>query len=171
MLVMLALTAVTGCAKTAAPTVARTTAAAELEAERAYAIETVLGIGPAYGAKLKEAKITNTNKLLEATSTRYKRQQLAEQTGIPYKLVLQFAQKVAIMSIGGIGPRQSNLLAAVGVDSVQDLARRDPANLWERVGIANAFEPKFVGHTPSLETVTKWVAEAKKIAHKTDSEE
>lgn len=171
MLLMLALTTTVGCAKTAAPSVSRPAALAELEAERAYGIETVLGIGPTYGTKLKAAKITNTSKLLEATKSRYKRQQLAEATGIPYKLVLQWAQKVAIMNIAGVGPRQSNLLAAVGVDSIQDLARRDPDNLWERVGVANTFEPKFVGHTPSLATVTRWVAAAKKIAHQTDNDE
>ena len=170
-LLLATLTAATGCAKQALPVAPRTQAAAELEAERAYSIETVLGIGPVYGAKLREAKLTNTQKLAEATKTRYKRQQLAEKTGIPYKLVLAWAQKVALMNIKGLGPRNSNLLAAVGVDSPAELAQRDPANLWERVGVANAFEPKFVAHTPSLATITKWVEAAKAIAHETENDE
>lgn len=166
-LLLVSLSLATGCAKQAMPVAPQPQLAAELEAERAYGIETVLGIGPTYGAKLREAKITNTKKLAEATSTRYKRQKLAEQAGIPYKLVLAWAQKVALMNIKGLGPRNSNLLAAVGVDSPAELAQRDPAKLWERVGVANAFEPKFVGHTPSLETITKWIAEAKRIAKET----
>ncbi len=169
-LLLVSLTAATGCAKQALPAAPRTQVASDLEAERAYSIETVLGIGPTYGAKLREAKITNTKKLAEATNTRYKRHKLAEQADIPYKLVLAWAQKVALMNIKGLGPRNSNLLAAVGVESPSELARRDPANLWERVGVANAFEPKFVGHTPSLATVTKWVEEAKKIADETEND-
>lgn len=169
-LLLVSLMVATGCAKQPMPVAPRTQAAAELEAERAYGIETVLGIGPSYGAKLREAKITNTKKLAEATSTRHKRHRLADEAGIPYKLVLAWAQKVALMNIKGLGPRNSNLLAAVGVDSPAELAQRDPAKLWERVGIANAFEPKFVANTPSLATVTKWVAEAKKIADETEKE-
>lgn len=169
-LLLVTLSVATGCAKQALPVAPTAQTASALEAERAYAIETVLGIGPTYGAKLRDAKITNTKKLAEATSTRYKRQKLADTAGIPYKLVLAWAQKVALMNIKGLGPRNSNLLAAVGVDSPAELAQRDPANLWERVGVANAFEPKFVANTPSLATITKWVAEAKKIADETEND-
>jgi predicted flap endonuclease-1-like 5' DNA nuclease len=128
-----------------------------VEADRAYKIEDVLGIGPVYGGKLREAGVTNTDKLLNATKTRYQRQKLAETTGIPYKLVLAWAQKVEVMTIKGIGPRQSNLLASIGITSAKELARRVPANLHDRLGVANTFSPKFVDRTPTLTTVTKWV--------------
>ncbi len=132
-----------------------------VEADRAYKIEDILGIGPVYGTKLREAGVTNTDKLLAATSTRYKRQKLAETTGISYKLVLGWAQKVELMTIKGIGPRQSNLIASVGITSAAELARRVPANLHDRLGVANTFAPKFVDHSPTLSTVTKWVDSAK----------
>jgi len=132
-----------------------------VEADRAYKIEDVLGIGPVYGAKLREAGVTNTEKLQKATSTRYQRQKLAQTTGIPYKLVLAWAQKVELMTIKGIGPRQSNLLAAIGITSAKELARRVPANLHDRLAVANTFTPKFVDRTPTLATITKWVDAAK----------
>ena len=128
-----------------------------VEADRAYKIEDVLGIGDVYGQKLRAAGVTNTDKLLQATKTRYQRQKLAETTGIPYKLVLQWAQKVELMTIKGIGPRQSNLLASIGITSAKELARRVPENLYERLGIANTFTPKFVDRTPSLNTLKKWI--------------
>lgn len=132
-----------------------------VEADRAYKIEDVLGIGPVYGAKLREAGVTNTEKLQKATITRHQRQKLAQTTGIPYKLVLAWAQKVELMTIKGIGPRQSNLLAAIGITSSKELARRVPANLHDRLAVANTFTPKFVDRTPTLATITKWVDAAK----------
>lgn len=134
-----------------------------VEADRAYKIEDVLGIGPVYGTKLREAGITTTQKLQEATTTRYKRQKLAEKTGISYKLVLAWAQKVELMTIKGIGPRQSNLLAAIGITSSKELGRRVPQNLHDRLAIANTFTPKFVDRTPSLNTITKWIEAAKAL--------
>jgi nucleotidyltransferase/DNA polymerase involved in DNA repair len=116
-----------------------------------------------YGEKLRKEGLTNTDKLLAACTTRYKRQQLAEKTGIPYKLVLAWAQKVELMKIHGVGPRGSNLLNAVFVRSVKDLAERNPENLAERVGIANSFKPKFLDNTPSQATVTKWIEAARAL--------
>ena len=122
-----------------------------------------MGIGPVYGAMLREAGVTTTEKLQKATVTRYQRQKLAQTTGISYKLILNWAQKVELMTIKGIGPRQSNLLASIGITSSKELGRRVPANLHERLGIANTFKPKFVDNTPSLNTVTKWIESAKGI--------
>ncbi|MNK71406.1 DNA repair and recombination protein RadA [compost metagenome] len=142
-----------------------------VEADRAYKIEDVLGIGPVYGAKLREAGVTNTEKLQKATTTRYQRQKLAETTGISYKLVLAWAQKVELMTIKGIGPRQSNLLASIGITSSKELARRVPANLHDRLGVANTFTPKFVDNTPSVNTVTKWIDAAKAMPTKISNDE
>lgn len=169
-LLVVALIAPTGCAQVPSAT-APVQAAGVVEAERAYAIENLLGIGPVYGKKLREAGVTSTTKLVEATRTRYKRQALASKADIPYKLVLAWAQKVALMELPGIGPRQGNLLAAVGVESIQELARRDAANLHERLAVANTFKPKFVDNTPSLAMVEKWVKAAREQAGRTAAEE
>ena len=163
--------ALPGCAKNNMPMAPAVVATSGVEAERSYRIEDMMGVGPVYGEKLREAGVTNTKRLLEETSTRYKRKQLAEETGIPYKRVLAWAQKVALMKISGIGPRQSNLLAAVGIESVTELARRDEENLFERVGVANAFKPHFVDGNPSLATVTRWIKEAKQVAKQVEAED
>lgn len=153
-----------GChANPTAPLAASTVSTESVDALRSYPVENILGIGPVYGDKLRKAGVKNTADLLEATSNRYRRHKLADDTGIPYANVLKLAQKVALMKIDGIGVRQSNLLQAVGVDSVSELARRDADNLAERVAQANAFKPHFVDGTPSLATVTKWIAQAKKV--------
>lgn len=160
-LLVVSLGLLAGCGTPAPVAPVETLESGIVEADRSYKIEDLLGIGPVYGAKLREAGITNTQKLLDATTTRYKRQKLAEKTGVSYKLILAWAQKVELMKIKGIGPRQSNLLAAIGVASAKELAQRVPENLHERMGRANAFSPNFVDRTPSLNTVTKWVDAAK----------
>jgi predicted flap endonuclease-1-like 5' DNA nuclease len=154
-----------GCGQAPTVAVAPTGMAADagFEAERAYAIENTLGIGPTYGEKLRKAGVSNTQKLLDQTASRRARQALAEKAEIPYKRVLGWAQQAELMKIAGIGPRQANLLAAVGVASVKELAQRKPENLTERVGVANSFSPRFVDRTPSLATVTKWIAAAKEM--------
>jgi predicted flap endonuclease-1-like 5' DNA nuclease len=161
-LVVLSIGMLAGCGQ--APTApAATQAATDLEAERAYKIEDLLGIGPVYGEKLRKLGLTNTDKLLAACTTRAKRKDVAAEADIPYKLVLAWAQKVELMKIKGIGPRGSNLLNAVFVQSVKDLANRSPENLHERVAIANTFKPKFLDNTPSAATITKWVEAAKAL--------
>ncbi|HEY9854595.1 MAG TPA: DUF4332 domain-containing protein [Stenomitos sp.] len=160
LLLVLAAGALGGCgASSFTPVVA--VESDEAEADGAYKIEAVMGIGPVYGVKLRQAGVTTTQKLQEATATRRQRQDLAQKADIPYKLVLAWAQKVELMRIKGIGPRQSNLLAAVGVSSVKELAQRRADNLAERVGIANAFKPQFVANTPSQATVANWIEAAK----------
>lgn len=170
-LLLLALGVLGGCGTPAPVAPVEALESGIVEADRAYKIEDILGIGPVYGAKLREAGVTNTQKLLDATTTRYKRQKLAEQTGIPYKHVLSWAQKVELMKIRGIGPRQSNLLAAIGVASARELAQRDPENLHDRLARANAFSPNFVDRTPSLNTVSKWVSAAKDMPKSVSSDQ
>lgn len=169
-LLLLASVGMAGCGTAAGPLAPAmmTAASSSIEAQHTYKIEDTLGIGPVYGAKLRAVGITTTAKLLAATKTRYARQQLAEKTGIPYKLVLGWADKANLMSIPGIGVREANFLSAAGVASVSELAQRNPQNLADRLGVANNLGDKFVGGTPSLATVTKWVAAAKQMSGSID---
>lgn len=159
-LAALALGLMTGCGSQPVGTVAASEAT--VEANRAYSIIDMQGIGPVYGAKLKAAGLSNTHKFLAATQDRKGRQDVAEQTGIPYKLVLRWAQKAELMRISGIGVKQADLLEACGVDSVKDLARRNAANLTERVWAANHVgRTPFIKTNPSEATVAKWIEAAK----------
>lgn len=139
------------------------TATTTMEADASYKLEDVLGIGPKYAEKLRTAGVTTPVKLLNATGTRTERQRLARETGIPYGNVLHMARKVELMRITGIGVRQSNLLEAVGVDSVKELAQRKAENLHDRMMLANNISRPFTKTNPSLSSVTKWVAQAKEM--------
>ncbi len=127
-----------------------------------YKIEEIEGIGPVMGEKLRNAGINTTDKLLEATATKTQRKNLAEATDITEKLILKFANMADLFRIHGIGQEYSELLEAAGVDTVPELAMRNPENLFAKMEEVNE-EKKLTRRTPSLKEVEKWVAEAKEL--------
>ena len=157
------------CAHTPMPMAASlpvTPAAATVNAESSkkyYRVDEIEGIGPVYQAKLKEVGITSTSNLLTALATRKQRTDVAEKTGISDKRLLSWANKADLMRLGGIGPQMSDLLEAIGVNTVPQLAQRaDVDALHERMVFANNISKKFVGAVPPAERVMGWIEAARK---------
>lgn len=121
------------------------------------------GIGPVYKQALKEkAGITTTEALLEAAASPRQREDLATKTGIPEKLVLEFANLADLFRIRGVGEEYSDLLEEAGVDTVVELAQRNADNLHEALRKTNEREA-LVRRLPTLKQVKDWVAQAKKL--------
>jgi predicted flap endonuclease-1-like 5' DNA nuclease len=127
-----------------------------------YKVEEIEGIGEKIGAKLREAGINSTDKLLAGTKTKKQRKDLAESTGISEKLVLKFANMADLFRINGIGEEYSELLEVAGVDTVPELAMRNAENLTKKMEEVNE-KKKLVRRTPSLKEVEKWIDEAKTL--------
>lgn len=127
-----------------------------------YKIEEIEGIGPVYGKKLRDAGITTTDKLRQATTTKKQRQALAASTTIDEKLILSWANMVDLFRIKGVGAQYSELLEAAGVDTVKELAQRSPENLFAKMNEVNEAK-KLVRQTPALKSVQSWVAQAKEL--------
>lgn len=130
-------------------------------------VEEIEGIGPEYAKKLGEVGIKTTDDLLEAGGTKDGRKTLAEKTGIPEKLILEWVNLADLFRIKGIGEEYSDLLEEAGVDTVAELARRDPANLHAKILEVNK-EKKLVRRPPTLNQVTDWVNQAKKLPRKVE---
>ena len=130
-------------------------------------IEAVEGIGPTYAKKLKEAGIDTTDELLEACCTRKGREEIAEKTGISTKLILEWVNLSDLFRIKGIGEEYSDLIEEAGVDTVAELARRNPENLHAKIIEVNE-EKELVRRPPSLEQVRGWVEQAKKLPRKVE---
>jgi predicted flap endonuclease-1-like 5' DNA nuclease len=128
-------------------------------------IEDIEGIGPSYAAKLKEMGISTVEKLLERGASRGGRQEIASTTGIRDDLVLRWVNHADLYRIKGVGAELAELLEAAGVDSVPELAQRDPENL-QKVMAAKNEEEKLTRRVPSKSQVTAWVAEAKTLEWK-----
>ena len=120
-----------------------------------YPLEKIVGIGPVYKEKLGEAGITFTKELLEASATPKSRRELCEKTGISESLILQWANHCDLMRIPSIGPEEADVLEEIGVDTIPELAQRNPENLFEAYQkYVKKFEGKWM---PDQETVDKWV--------------
>ncbi|MEM3046907.1 MAG: DUF4332 domain-containing protein [Candidatus Bathyarchaeia archaeon] len=117
---------------------------------------------PAYAEKLSALGIKTTADLLEAGKTSKKREELAQKTGISAKLILEWVNLADLVRVPGIGEEYSDLLEEAGVDTVAELAQRDPENLHAKMLEVNK-QKKLVKRPPALSAVKKWVEEAKKL--------
>jgi predicted flap endonuclease-1-like 5' DNA nuclease len=122
-------------------------------------LDYVEGIGPVYAAKLAEAGVMNPLDLLNAGATPKGRQDLAEKTGISHALILKWVNHADLYRIKGVGSEYADLLEAAGVDTVVELATRNPQNLFEKMTMVNE-EKMLVRKTPVLTQVEGWVEQA-----------
>ncbi len=130
-------------------------------------IEEIEGIGSAYAKKLVEAGIKTTDDLLAAGATPKGREELAAKTGISSKLILEWVNLADLFRIKGIGEEYSDLLEEAGVDTVAELAKRDPENLHAKILEVNE-KKKLVRRPPTLKQVKDWVEQAKKLPRKVE---
>jgi predicted flap endonuclease-1-like 5' DNA nuclease len=122
----------------------------------------VEGIGETYAGKLAKAGIANTKALLEKGATPKGRKEIAEKTGISEKIVLEWINHVDLFRIKGVGEEYSDLLEEAGVDTVPELAQRNPDNLHQKLAEVNQSK-KLVRQLPSLTQVQSWVEQAKQL--------
>ena len=121
------------------------------------------GIGPTYKQALKERTgITTTEALLEAAATPSGREKLAAKSGISPTLILEWANLADLFRIRGVGEEYSDLLEEAGVDTVAELAQRNPANLYQSLKDTNEREA-LVRRLPTAKQVEDWVAQAKRL--------
>jgi predicted flap endonuclease-1-like 5' DNA nuclease len=125
-------------------------------------IAKIEGIGPVYGEKLRGVGITTVEALLEAAASPKGRQELAEKTEITEKLILEWANLADLFRFKGVGEEYSDLLEEAGVDTVVELARRNPENLYNSLKEIND-EKKLVRALPGPNQVKSWVEQAKEL--------
>ena len=118
------------------------------------------GIGPVYAEKLQAIGIKTVEALLKAGATFKGREDIAEQTGISKALVLEWVNHADLYRIKGVGEEYSDLLEEAGVDTVVELATRNPENLYAKIIEVNEAK-KLVRRPPSQSMVSDWVLQAK----------
>ena len=122
------------------------------------------GVGEVYAGKMKKAGIETTEALLEKGSTPKGRKEIAEATGIGDAWILKWVNRADLFRIKGIGEEYSDLLEVAGVDTVPELAQRNPENLYAKLGEVNAAK-KLVRKIPALTQVNDWIEQAKALPH------
>lgn len=124
----------------------------------------VEGIGKKFQKQLQKAGISTSEGLLKAGATRKGRNQLAKESGISAKLILEWVNRVDLFRIKGVGTQYADLLESSGVDTVVELGKRVPENLLARMEKANTKGKKrLVRQLPGLNQVKAWVKHAKRL--------
>ncbi len=111
-------------------------------------------------AKLHEAGIDKPSDLLARAATPLGRKELAEATGLSNATILAGVKKMDLMRIRGVGVKHGALLLAAGVDTVPELAQRNPQNLHAALRSVNA-DKQIVVDMPKEAEVADWVERAK----------
>jgi len=128
-------------------------------------IDRIEGIGSGYASTLKVAGISSVEALLDAAYEKQARKKLAAKTDISEKLILKWATMADLFRIRGVGSQYAELLECAGVDTVAELAQRNPTALHTAMQKANE-EKRVVRQTPALKIVNSWVTQAKKLPRK-----
>ncbi|MCS6906665.1 MAG: DUF4332 domain-containing protein [Anaerolineales bacterium] len=125
-------------------------------------LEDVEGIGPTYAEKLRQAGVRSPAAFLKRAATPSGRKELAEKSGISEQLILEWANHLDLYRIKGIGSEYSDLLEEAGVDTVVELAQRNPENLYQKLVEVNTAK-KLVRKMPVLSQVANWIEQAKSL--------
>ena len=120
------------------------------------------GVGAFHAAKLAELGIKSQEELLAAAGTPSGRQDLVAKANLTMEQVLNWANRADLARVKGIGDQYADLLEAAGVDTVPELAQRNPENLFAKLVEVNE-DNILVDRLPSANDVAVWVKEAKAL--------
>jgi predicted flap endonuclease-1-like 5' DNA nuclease len=129
---------------------------------RSKGLSSIEGIGERFAQTLKDYGIRTTVDLLGIGATRKGRTFIEKTTGISNKLVLDWVNRVDLSRIRGVGEDYADLLEASGVDTVPELAQRNPQNLHQKLVEVNA-EKKLVRQLPGEAQLANWIEQAKNL--------
>ena len=131
-------------------------------------IDSINGMTHIEATKLRRARVRTTVTFLQIASSRSGRALLTKETGISSPKLLHWAKRAELMKIRDLGRDYSDLLEAVGVESVSELKRRNPESLHESMSAINNRQ-EIVDRMPSLKRIAKWIEESKDIEIKVSS--
>ncbi len=125
-------------------------------------LESVEGIGPAYATELRKGGVGSINSLLKKGATKKGREEMAASTGLSEARILAWVNRADLYRIRGVGGQYSDLLEQSGVDTVVELAQRNPKNLLVTLLETNE-RCHLVRKVPTESQVKGWVKYAKSL--------
>jgi uncharacterized membrane protein/predicted flap endonuclease-1-like 5' DNA nuclease len=120
------------------------------------------GLDAAAVASLLAAGVGDAETFLERAATPQGRADLAAATGYEASTILTWANELDLARVRGIGPKYAALLKQAGVDTVPELAQRNPENLAAKLAEVNA-AAGIVKAAPFQGQVESWVGQAKEL--------
>ena len=120
------------------------------------------GIGQHQAGNLEAIGISTQEQLLSAAATPAGRQDIAARAELTMEQVLNWANRADLARVSGITDEHADILEAAGVDTVPELAQRNPDNLCAKL-VELCEEEILIIDPPALEDVGRWVEEAKSL--------
>lgn len=128
-------------------------------------LTSIQGIGEATEKKLNTAEVASVDDLLEKGATPKGRADIAAKSGLSEAQVLTFVNHADLFRVKGVAGQNAELLEASGVNTVAELAQRNPANLAAKLKEVNDAK-KLTGQVPTEKQVSAWVEAAKALPKK-----
>jgi predicted flap endonuclease-1-like 5' DNA nuclease len=125
-------------------------------------LESIEGIGPAYATELRMGGVGSIESLLEKGATKRGREDMARVTGLSEVRILEWVNRADLYRVKGVGGQYSDLLEQAGVDTVMELAQRNPKNLHVTLFETNE-RCHLVRKLPTEGQVKNWVKYAKTL--------
>jgi len=122
-------------------------------------LSTIPGIEPEIQGKLEAQGVYTTQQLLEQTTTKDERANLAQKATMSIHMLKTLADRADLMRLQGITADIATMLEEAGVDGSKDLRRRNPEHLYTTLMEAQQ-SGKSAYTTPGLDQITQWIAEA-----------
>jgi hypothetical protein len=120
------------------------------------------GINPEHVEALAVLGIRNIQQMLEAGRTPAQRDLIARQSGVPLESILELVRLSDLARIPGIKGVRARLYLDAGIDSIENLAKRDPEELLETTA-KFVEETGFDGIPPLPAEVKSGIAKAKRL--------
>ena len=123
---------------------------------------------PCTAASCAKSTSTGFANFSTAGKTPQGREQIAASTGIDPRLVLKWVNHADLLRIAGVTPNWAELMEASGVDTVKELQHRVAEHLHKKMEATNPTNGRgrYAPTVPDIETVQKWVEQAKKLEPK-----
>jgi predicted flap endonuclease-1-like 5' DNA nuclease len=125
-------------------------------------LESIEGIGLVYAGELRKGGVGSIDSLLKKGATKKGREEMATVTGLSEVRILEWVNRADLYRVKGVGGQYSDLLEQSGVDTVVELAQRNPKNL--HVTLLETNERCHLVHKlPTESQVKAWVRYAKSL--------
>jgi uncharacterized membrane protein HdeD (DUF308 family) len=125
-------------------------------------LEYIEGIGPVYAGKLSDIGVQTPLDLLRGGAEPQGRSDIAKRSEISGLLILEWINHIDLYRIKGVGSEYADLLEEAGVDTVMELAHRNPGNLFEKMSSVNEVK-QLVRKLPAQTQVEEWIEQAKEL--------
>lgn len=124
-----------------------------------HPVEDLEGIGPTYGARLREAGVHTTARLTYEDSSK-----LAERIQVPRLTVEAWKQMAELVKVKGIGPQYAEALVRAGVAGIAELKRRSPAKMAQQINdYLETLDTNVLGNKITEKRVEGWKEAAKQL--------